>query len=275
MRKLIIILLFITHLFSCQEVVEIDLETAQERLVIEALINWENGTTGNEQTIKLTKTSSFYNNQIIPATGATVVIENIDSQEVFNFNETSNGIYQTNTFVPLLNNTYKLQVTYENESYKAESTLLPSPPIIEVTQSLEGGFSVEDPEVNISFQDFIGQDDYYRIIFSQFRPSTNEEIENLIYTYDSRFESDNILSTFSESDNILTGDSFDITIYSISKPFFNFLEKLENQSEESEGPFSSPPINVKGNIVNTTNKAKYPYGYFNLHEVSKTLYIFN
>jgi len=275
MKKLIIILLLITHLFSCQEVVDVDLKTAQERLVIEALINWENGTTGNEQTIKLTKTSSFYNNQIIPATGAAVVIENIDSQEVFNFNETSNGIYQTTTFVPILNNAYKLQITYENESYKAISTLLPSPPIIEVTQSIEGGFSVDEPEVNISFQDFIGQDDYYRITFSQFRPSINQEIETSIYTYDSRFESDNVLSDYFESEDLLAGDSFDITIYSIPKPFFNFLEKLENQSEESDGPFSSPPINVKGNIVNTTNKAKYPYGYFNLHEVSKTSYIFN
>lgn len=32
------------------------------------------------------------------------------------------------------------------------------------------------------------------------------------------------------------------------------------------GPFQSPPATVKGNIINTTDKANYPLGYFSLSE---------
>ncbi len=33
------------------------------------------------------------------------------------------------------------------------------------------------------------------------------------------------------------------------------------------GPFQSPPATVRGNIINTTNSANYPLGYFSLSEV--------
>jgi hypothetical protein len=33
------------------------------------------------------------------------------------------------------------------------------------------------------------------------------------------------------------------------------------------GPFQSPPATVRGNIINTTDKANYPLGYFSLSEI--------
>ena len=271
--KKIITLILIT-LISCQDVVEVDLETSKERLVIEALIQWEKGTTGNEQTIKLSKTSSFYNEQIILATGASVKVTNITTLQEFIFTETSNGIYQTTNFIPILEDKYELTISYKNEIFKAEETLFNAPEIIEITQSFEEGFTDEEPEINLIFQDFINQEDYYRIVIKQFRPSANEIIESDFFTYDARFEENNIISAFYESDNFEIDDEFDITIYKISEQFYNFIEVLVAQGDADFGPFASPPVNVKGNCINTTIESNYPYGYFSLNQVNKELYVF-
>ncbi len=268
------LILLIISLYSCQDVVNVDLKTAQERLVIEAMIKWEKGTLGNNQVIKLSKTSSFYNNTLVKASGATVTVTNKVTSQVFNFIESETGIYTTDTFVPILNDTYQLTVNYNSEVYKAEETLFASPEIIEVTQSVEDGFSAEDPEVVISFQDFINQDDYYRVSFNQYRPSDNKVIDNFNYTYDASFEENNVLSDFYESDDILTDDEFQIAVYKISEQFYNFINVLEAQGDSGFGPFSSPPVNVKGNCINTTNKAHYPYGYFGLNQMSFATYTF-
>jgi hypothetical protein len=273
MKKYLYILSLISiTFFSCEDVVDVDLETAQERLVIEAMIKWEQETIGNEQIIKLTKTSSFYNNQLIHATGATVIVTNIDTSQVFNFIETEDGIYATDSFEPILNNKYQLEVIYNDEVYKATETLFEAPEIIEITQSTEEGFSTEDPEIVLSFQDFLDQDDFYRISFIQTRG--DDVLEDERYTYDSRFESNNVLSDFFESDTFKVGDQFIISVTKVSKQFYNFINVLEEQEDSGFGPFSSPPVNVKGNCINTTNESHYPYGYFGLNQISTEVYTF-
>lgn len=271
--KLTVIILLITTV-SCQDVVDVDLETSKERLVIEALIQWENGTTGNEQTIKLTKTSSFYNNDIAYATGANVVVTNTNTSQVFNFTETSDGIYQVSNFVPILNNTYTLEVVYQTETYQAEETLFEAPEIIEINQSTEEGFSDEDPEINLFFQDLLDQEDFYRIVVKQFRPDDNETVDNVYFTYDAQFEENNIISGFYESDDMEPNDEFSIFVYKISERFHNFLNILYEQGDANFGPFATPPVNVRGNCININDDENYPYGYFSLNQVSKEFYVF-
>jgi len=277
MKKYLYILIIATTLFSCQDVVEVDLKTAQERLVIEAMIKWQKDTSGNEQAIKLSKTSSFYNNQLVKATGATVSVTNTNTNQIFDFVETEDGLYTIDSFVPELNAIYQLNIDYNSEHYQAEETLFESPEITEITQSTEEGFNTELPEVVVSFNDFQDQDDFYRIHFLQYRPSEDAIIDKFDYTYDSRFESNNTLSDFYESDEenaFQVGDQFIISIAKVSEQFYNFINVLQAQGEGGFGPFTTPPVNVKGNCVNTTKKDHYPYGYFGLNEVSVGVYVF-
>ena len=269
-----ILSLFLITLSSCQDVVDVDLETAQERLVIEAMIKWEKGTLGNEQVIKLSKTSSFYNNQIVRAIGATVVVTNKTTLQNYNFIEIEDGIYTTNTFEPVLNTVYQLEITYNNEVYKADETLFESPDIIGITQSTEEGFSTEDPEVVLTFNDFENQHDFYRVQFSQYRPSDDEIIDTITEAYDSRFVENNTLTDFYESEDLKIDDVITINVYKISQQFYNFISVLEEQGDAGFGAFSSPPVNVKGNCINTTKVSHYPYGYFGLNQISIENYTF-
>ena len=61
-------------LFSCEEVVDVDLNKSKPKLVIDASIKWGKGTTGNDQTIRLSTTADYFNNTVPPANGALVTI---------------------------------------------------------------------------------------------------------------------------------------------------------------------------------------------------------
>ena len=75
MKIYITLFIAIVTLFtSCEDVVDIDLNSSEPKLVIEASINWEKGTIGNEQEIKLTLTTPYYDSHIPPANGAIVSI---------------------------------------------------------------------------------------------------------------------------------------------------------------------------------------------------------
>ena len=74
--KIVSLFIISVAFFSCEDVVDIDLETAEPKLVIDASLKWPKGTSGNEQTIKLTTTTGFYENIIPFVTGATVFVTN-------------------------------------------------------------------------------------------------------------------------------------------------------------------------------------------------------
>lgn len=268
-------IILISLFSSCETVVDIDLETSQERLVIEALINWEKETSGNEQAIKLQKTIPFFNGEITPATGAQVVIAN-ENGAAFIFSETDPGLYETVTFVPEFGVSYTLTIIYNNETYESTETFFPVPEIDEVTQSIDDGFFPEDPEVTVFFTDFAGTENFYRIFFFQFRliNGVEEPFDMENFTYDDEFEDGNQLSDFFESEDIIAGDIFRVGVFGISEAFSNYVELIQSQADGSIGPFSTPPVNVKGNIKNISNETNYPYGYFSLMEYDSETLIF-
>ena len=62
MRKLYSLLTIIAclALFSCEEVIPLDLKSGTPKLVVEAALTWKKGTTGNVQKIKLSTTTDYY-----------------------------------------------------------------------------------------------------------------------------------------------------------------------------------------------------------------------
>ena len=77
------VLILSLFLFSCEEVVNVDLDTAAPRLVVDAGINWEQGTDGAIQKIKLTTTTNYYSSNIPIVTGATIFVKNISKLVLF------------------------------------------------------------------------------------------------------------------------------------------------------------------------------------------------
>jgi hypothetical protein len=274
MKKInkIIVLFLVIILSSCTEVVDGNLDNSEPKLVVEAFINWEKGTLGNQQEIKLTTTGSFYSNTVPTVSGATITITN-SSNTVFNFVEIPNtGKYECSNFVPVINETYTLLVISGGQTYKATETLKAVAPITSVTQDSNGGISGNKIEVKANFTDPINSEDYY--LFNYKYPNI---IKPDYYTTDDEFFNGNsffsVLFSPNNGNDLAPADVITITHYGVSKNHYEYLNKLLSIAGNSGGgPFQSPPVTVKGNVINQTDFSNYPLGYFSLSESDKKVY---
>ena len=270
------ILISILTLTSCTDVIELDVPSEAPRLVIEASINWEKETTGNNQRIKLSKSTPYFDtNGVEPVLGASVKITNDTNGTVFVFTDNSDGSYSTDSFVPLVNNSYTLEVINEGETYVAQENLIAVPSILSVYQSTDYFFQ-DLLEVNFEFLDPIDEVNYYFIKFQE-----EADLLPTLSTLKDEFINGNLITISNErreNEDInqvpyAPGDVVDMELYGISKEYYDYMTILINQSE-SGGPFDTTPVALKGNCINQTNPDTDAYGYFRMTEVSKATYLF-
>ncbi|MBS7255879.1 DUF4249 domain-containing protein [Flavobacterium branchiicola] len=270
MKKAILIIVFFISLFftSCEEVVNVDLDTAPPKLVIEAAINWKKGTTGNDQTIKLTTTTGYFENVIPTVSGATISIKN-SRDEHFNFIEVKKtGVYVCTNFEPVIDEEYTLTVISRGNRYIATETLKSVAPISRIEQNNEGGFTGKDIEIKAFYNDPGDADNFYlyKYIYSN-------KIKSTFYVDEDKFFNGNEFFSLSDDEDLIVGNEIEITHFGISKQYYNYMNILVSIAGNNVGgPFQSPPATVKGNIVNVTNKENYPLGYFSLSEIDTKKY---
>lgn len=263
---------------SCTDVVSVDVPEGPIRLTIEASLDWEKGTSGNVQTVLLSNSTAFFDNENpAPVTGAVVQVINNDSGAVFNFADQNNGSYRTNSFVPVLGNSYTLNVTYQGERYTGTETLNPVSDIADIFQSLEDGEDDEALEINVSFQDPVDEENYYFLRFQ----SRNDQLPELFDIKDEFIDGN--LATFywekSGDDNtdfgeFEPGETVDVKLLGISEDYYYYLQLLIEQYESAGDPFSATPVPLVGNCINLDNPENVPYGYFRVTQMVQDSYTF-
>ena len=265
MRKFTFITCLILALafLSCEEVVDIDLDTAPPRLVVDAALTWQKGTAGNGQYIRLTTTAPFFSDDIPVVSGATVNVTN-STNTIFEFiEEPETGAYICNDFVPVLNETYVLTVIYGDQIFTASEVMKPVPAIDDIEQEDEAGFSGEEIELKILFTDDAATSDYY--LFSV-RPQS--EAAPFYQTIDDHFIQGNQSFGLFIVEDLESGDLVDVRFSGISEQYHNYLSILLSIAGGNSGsPFQAPPVTVRGNIVNEANPQNFALGYFSLSEI--------
>ncbi|WP_418512073.1 DUF4249 family protein [Corallibacter sp.] len=269
MKKTIYILFIFSLYFSCEDVIDVNLNKAEPRLVIEASINWLKNTPGNEQSIKLSLSAPFFDESVPPANGATIQITD-NNNNTFNFIEEGNtGIYKNTNFIPVIDEDYYLTITYNGEVYTATETLKSVVPIDYVEQINDGGFSGEDIEIKTYFTDPANIDNYYFFEYTSDIPV----IPTLDVLDDEFIDGNQIFAYYTEED-LESGDEVIMRHFGISEQYYEFMVILLQQgSDQGGGPFETQPATVRGNCINTTNADNYPFGYFRLSEVEELIYI--
>lgn len=270
MKKYIILIIFLIQGFfsSCEEVVDLRLDTAVPRLVIDAALDWEKETPGSEQIIRIHKTTGFYSNIIPPVSGAIVTVEN-SAGIVFTFNQTDPGIYVCFNFIPQMDETYFLTVVVEGETYTAIEIMRAVPVINRIEQGDEGGFSGSEIEVKFFFNDFPNQTNFYLSRYiTPFR--INPEFDAI----EDRFFEDNELFGYYSNEDLEAGMTIRFSLLGISQNYYNYMRILLGQTSENNGsPFQTPPATVRGNIVNQTNFNNFALGFFRVSEKVTVDYI--
>ncbi|MDW5288976.1 DUF4249 domain-containing protein [Formosa sp. PL04] len=268
-----------SSLISCTDVVDIEVPTAAPRLVIEASVDWQKETFGTQQTIKLSTTTPFFDTDYPNAViGAQVTVTRERDNALYVFEDQLNGEYTTTNFGAGLNDIYTLNVIYEDETFTATETLLPTTDITRVTQSRSEGFYPDVLELNVYFEDPADETNFYLLIFREegdyFPTITTVSDEylngNEIHVFFEKEEDDGDGEDF----EFEPGDTVSVNLYNISEEYYNFMQLLNSQSGSSGNPFAPAPVEIRGNCINITDANNYPYGFFRVTETAKETYTF-
>ena len=188
---------------------------------------------------------------------------------VFKFIESPKaGEYISSNFIPVINEVYVLTVVYNGATYTATERLKSVSPITKIVQNNEGGFTGKNIEIKTFYNDPAGESNYYLYKYSD----SNRPIIKYYADEDNLFQGNEFFS-ISQNDDLKIGDKVTVSHYGVSKEYYNYINILVSISGgNGGGPFQSPPATVRGNIINTTNSANYPLGYFSLSEADTRNY---
>lgn len=266
-----VFVLLILIFTSCTDVINVDVPNAGARLVVEASINWEKGTTGSTQTIKLSTSTAYFDKKTDkPATGAKVTVTKKDTGTQFIFADQKNGIYTATNFVPEVGASYDLSIIYKGKTYVATETLIGVTPIKKVEQEVRSSFGGDQIRVKAFYDDPVSEINYYLGEFKQKNlPTMSLKARNDQFT-----NGNESFIGYNEKEN-KSGVKIDIKLYGISKRFHNYIEQLILQSGTDGrrgGPFETTPAQLKGNCKNVNNPNEEVLGYFRLSEFSKASY---
>jgi len=267
LRKIIIPLL-VLFVSGCEKAINVPLEAAAPRLVIDASIDWRKNTAGNDQKIVLSTTTGYYSSEFPSVSGAVVTVTN-SLNTVFNFVETEGtGQYVCHDFLPVIGQTYHLKIILNGETYTASETFTPVPKIEDhIEQNDKGGEMGDEIEVTISYKDDASQENFYLNSITQpHSPFPELEVE------DDEHTNGNLMQESFSHEDLKPGDQVNFKLYGISKSYYNYMFKLILATGNDGNPFPATPSAVRGNIINQTNSNNYAFGYFRLAEMDSKSY---
>ncbi|RZS92640.1 uncharacterized protein DUF4249 [Aquimarina brevivitae] len=250
-------------LYSCEDVIEVDVPTAPPKLVIDANfeVYFNEDPVSTEGGIRLTTTAPFFDDDVPTVSGATVFITDLSDDTIITFTEsTEPGLYTASSpFNPQLGVAYELTVIYQGDTYIATASRIPAVPIDNVEEGDGTLFGGDEKEVIVSFTDDGSRRDYYLFDFdfNLYLPIEDEFFQGEAFNF-SYFYEDTI------DNRVVT-----IKILGVDEQYFNYFSILNEQSGQEGDPFQAPPSELRGNIINTTTPAKYPLGYFNISETDR------
>lgn len=246
-RRIIILLVLVTS-FGCEDVIEVDLPTEDPRLIVDAIvrINIDNPTT--LVTIKVAETNSFFET-LPPASLQQVTMSNLDNpgsgdSGILLEIEPNSGIYQKSFDTQqLMEDRWFLQIDFENEIYVANAQFNATTPFDSVVEGNNPIFD-GDTEVVITFTDEPDVENFYLFDF---------DFDDYLVTLDEFYDGQQFEFSYYYDNELVTGDEINISIMGIDEPLFNYMDLLIEQSEGGFGPFQTPAITVRGNIINATD----------------------
>lgn len=262
-------------LFGCEEVVDLELDTAQKQLVIDASLDWDKNAASNIQKIYLSYTMPFYaTSEPEKASGASVKVRTYDGQE-FIFTEETQGEYVCNNFSPEMDKDYLLHIDYQGNIYTSKAKMREAVAITEnhITQTENGGFSRDEKELKISFQTDATQSHSYMVKVR----SLLQEKEFIFALSDGYFTKGkmefNISGTRIDKP-FKKSEILEISIYRVSEQYKQIIDHLLDSSLE-RGSGSSTFTATKrifGNITNENDPKQPPLGAFRVAQFSKITY---
>lgn len=255
---------------GCKKVIDVDLQSEDPRLVVDASLVYIKGTDGKNQSIILSTTTGFFDRTVPKVSGATVYITN-SSNTRFNFVEEPNskGKYTCTNFVATIGDTYALTIIYKGDTYRAQEKLTAVNKISNIEQRSDLGINRDEYGIRVNFSDPAPERNFY--VLSYVAPF--EAFPSLDAFDDQLFQGNMGFGLFG-SEKMKLGDTIEIKVKGASERYFNYLKKIIGTTANGGGPFQpSPSSTIRGNVVNQTKESNYCLGFFSISEADSVFYV--
>ncbi|MEX1137135.1 MAG: DUF4249 family protein, partial [Balneolales bacterium] len=239
-----IILIACLTMTACEQVIDVDLNEASPRYVIEGTVTDSDG----PHQVKVTQSKNF--DEVDDFEGVdyaeVIISDDRDNSELLTY--TDSGIYQGNDVDGTPGRTYSLTVTVEGETFTASSKM-PEPVKFE-TLYIETitifGLTINIPK--IQYYDPEGIENYYRHVLF-----VNGEQNNSIFVssdalYDgSQMERDLPLNY--QEDGLTQGDTLLVKMQSIDEQSYEYFSSLIKTINRSAASPANPITNISGGAL--------------------------
>ena len=244
-------------LFSCEEVIEIDLNESNPEWVIEARIDDET----NEALVDISKTTSYFEPGVSEVgSGATVSISSTTG-DTYELSEYAPGKYRAPDINLQLQEQYELKVELEGQTYEAIS-ILQAPLQVDslVTEYRGGGIGPgEGYYVRLAFQDPPAVRNYLRLEIW-----VNGEARPDIGLYDDNLTDGNEIAFPLFIEPFELGDTVEIKVHAVDFEVYRYWTGLSSLLGDAPGGGdSAAPANPPSNISNDA------LGYFGVSSVTR------
>jgi len=243
---------------SCEKVIDLNLDAAGKKFVIEATMDSRPGSA----TVLISTTKPFNDlSSFDGVSDATVTIAE-EGQAPVILSETSTGIYRAMSISGTPGKLYNLVVKIGNEEFTA-SCRMPYPVTLDsIFVEEENIFGEKMNIVNVEYTDPLGKGNAYRFI-----QYVNGNKESTIFVRDDEFSDGNKISARlwysleeDEENRINSGDDVAIEMYCIDPAIYKYWNSLDRSATgqtQSASP-ANPVTNLRGGAL----------GYFSVHYVS-------
>lgn len=295
MKRLLFCFGLLGCLSACEDVVEVELQTTETRLVVDGILRVDFNQEFVPVEIKVSETTNFFerniptsldDNAVIfygqPNPNAPEILENLATSSLTEL-EPGSGIYvpdpsfdsdqriRTSSILP--NTVFILVMEHKERRYAARTPFSFSVPIDNLEQGDQTLFDEEDIELKITFSDVPDVENYYVFDFneSDFFPLDDQFIDGQEFEF----------SYFPDRD-LVPGDVLEIGLLGADQQFFNYMNLIVEQTQNDGGVFETPAATARGNVFDVTgldnnllfdnvNRPEaFPLGYFAVVEEFKS-----
>ena len=258
MKKLF---LFITLILitSCEKVIDLDLSFNDETYVIDAKINKHVNSTSATSEVLITKSRPYFEDNLKYINDASVKIVELSTNKEYFLNFVSDGLYKID--IPKIDeqSEFRLLVEHQNNKFNSVERLTKSNLIDNVVQGDRDSFSGDDIEIITTFTDSSQLDNYFLFEFGE---KGNLQVARDLYINGNSFT----FSYFINKDQIPNSKKLRVKMEGINYYYFKYMLQILIQTNTQNGPFSTPPATIKGNIINQNNNSNDVFGYFKVCE---------
>lgn len=257
MKKFIGFIGITAVLFSCQKVIDVDLNEANQNVVINAAFTAEDSTVR----VKISLTSSYFNSEASDLVNSATVSITDGNGLVQNIPSLGNGTYELTNYIPVFGTTYQIDVLYAGQTYAA-SCKLHTPVAMEEPGSLfiPSYFGSDSGYVAVlNINDPAGVENYYQVILSK-NGVKWDKLTDYITQDDQLTDGNPISRPLFAREFYNVGDSIGMELRTIDKVVYNYINQAISTVNSQA---SAAPANPTSNW---SNKA---LGYFTAYGISE------